>query len=331
MIEFLYPWAFICLPLPLFVAWSAPAYKARKASVKVSYFSRLVDISGETPKKGAVVVSRSFLQGSLLVISWICLVVALAKPMLIGPPIKHEQSARDLMVAVDLSGSMATEDFRTEGGQLVDRLTAVKSVLADFSAGRQGDRLGLILFGDAPYMQAPFTADVSTWLMLLNEAQIGMAGQSTAFGDAIGLSISAFEQSKTKNRVLIVLTDGNDTRSKLPPIDAGKVAAAHDIKIYTISVGDPASVGEEKVDLKVLESIAKVTGGKHYQALNRQELEEVYQTIDDLEPQAFESLTYRSKASVHHYPLMVCAVLYLLVFIIVGLRTRRDSAEFSNG
>ena len=331
MIEFSYIWAFVCLPLPLLVMWFAPSYKARKASLKVPYFVRLVDVTGEVPKKGAVILRRNIIQRLFLVIAWVCLVTALAKPQLIGPPIKHEESARDLMIAVDLSGSMSVEDFRTENGDVVDRLVAVKTVLAEFAKGRQGDRLGLILFGDSPYLQAPFTADILVWLNLLDEATIGMAGQSTAFGDAIGLSIKAFEQSKTSNRVLIVLTDGNDTSSRVPPAEAAKVAAAHDIKIYTIAVGDPDAVGEEKVDLKVLQTIAEVSGGKAFEALNREELAEVYNTIDSLEPQTYESLVYRSKTSVHQYPMMVFTIMYLIAFMIVGFRSRRTRGEASHG
>ena len=192
----------------------------------------------------------------------------------------------------------------------------------NFVKGREHDRLGLILFGDAPYLQAPFTDDITTWQALLNESDIGMAGQSTAFGDAIGLAISVFEQSDTKNRVLIVLTDGNDTASKVPPIEAAKVAAAHDIKIYTIAIGDPSAVGEEKVDLEVLDSMAKITQGKSFQALNSDELLSVYAEIDKLEPQQFDSLSIRPRVSIHHYPIVLFVSIYLLALFIVNIRIR---------
>ena len=332
MIEFQYPWLFLCLPLPLFIMWLAPAYKEKKSSVKVPYFSLLVGVTGQKPNKGAVVLTRTILQKLLLLIAWSCLVISIAKPELVGPPITYEKSARDLMVAVDLSGSMSVKDFKTKDGKIVDRLTAVKSVLVDFVKGRQGDRIGLILFGDAPYLQAPFTADMSTWLTLLDEAQIGMAGQSTAFGDAIGLSISIFEQSQTKNRVLIVLTDGNDTASKVPPIEAAKVAASREIKIYSIAIGDPDSADEEKMDLKVLKSISESTGGQYFQALNREELKGVYQQIDKLEPQKFDSLTYRVKTSVHQYPMILFGLLYLIAFVLVGIRAQRvNIGDNANG
>ena len=196
-------------------------------------------------------------------------------------------------------------------------------VLKGFAERRESDRLGLIVFGDSAYVQSPFTDDLAVWLQLLEDSYVAMAGQSTAFGDAIGLAITAFEQSETEHRVLIVLTDGNDTNSKVPPEDAAKVAAAYNIKIYAIAVGDPEAVGEEKVDLEVLEAIADATGGKSFQAMDIQELDKVYGEIDALEPKAYDSLTYRSKQSYYHYPLAVFAGMYLVVFFFVALSARQ--------
>jgi len=334
MIEFVYPWAFVLILLPVLVVLFSPAYKERKSSIKVPYFARLVDVTGEKPQSGAVLLNRNNLQRLLIAFSWLCIVTAIAKPEMIGAPINQEKSARDLMVAVDLSGSMSVKDFTlpsatkntqvasTNENEKVNRLIAVKHVLNTFVKGREHDRLGLILFGDAPYLQAPFTDDIPTWQALLNESDIGMAGQSTAFGDAIGLAISVFEQSDTQNRVLIVLTDGNDTASKVPPVEAAKVAAAHHIKIYTIAIGDPTAVGEEMVDLDVLNQIANITQGKTFQALNSSELLDVYAEIDKLEPQQFDSLSFRPRVSIHHYPIILFVILYLLALFIVNIRIR---------
>jgi len=320
MIEFAHPELFLLIPLPLLITWLAPAYKERKASVKVPYFARLVDVTGEKPQSGAVLLNRKFIQRVIIVFAWLCIVTSMAKPEIIGPVISQTKAARDLMIAVDLSGSMSVQDFKLENNQMVDRLTAVKQVLTGFAQNREHDRLGLILFGDAAYLQAPFTADISTWLALLDETEIGMAGQSTAFGDAIGLAISVFESSETKKRVLIVLTDGNDTGSKVPPVEAAKVAAAYDIKIYTIAIGDPTAVGEEKVDLAALQKMSEFTGGKSYQALNTEELEQVYDEINNMEPEQFDSLSFRPKTSIHHYPIILFAMLYLVSLSLVNLR-----------
>mgnify|MGYP000064087809 CR=1 FL=1 len=319
-IEFSYPELFFLLPIPLLIIWFAPVYKQKKASVKVPYFARLVDVTGEKPQSGAVLLNRNNLQRLFTLIAWLCIVTAMAKPEHIGAPITQTKSARDLMIAVDLSGSMSVEDFTLDGGVTVDRLSAVKQVLADFAQNREHDRLGLILFGDAPYLQAPFTSDLDTWLALLDDSEIGMAGSSTAFGDAIGLSISVFEQSQTKNRVLIVLTDGNDNASKVPPIEAAKIAAAYNIKIYAIAIGDPTAVGEEKVDLAVLEKISILTKGASFQALNREELQQVYSEINALEPELFDSVSFRPRASIHHYPLILMVTLYIIALSLVNLR-----------
>ena len=317
MIEFAYPWWILALPLPLVAYFALPAYKERKSSVKVPFFRRLVELTGEKPSRGAVVLERMLFQKAWLVISWVLIVGALAKPQWVGEPIIIEKSGRDLMIAVDLSGSMDATDFLNDSGQQVDRLTAVKSVLTEFITQRVHDRLGLIVFGDAPFLQAPFTEDHDTWLTLLAETEAGMAGMSTAFGDAIGLSIKAFDNSDTENRVLIVLTDGNDTGSKVPPVDAAKVADQLGVTIYTIAIGDPETTGEEALDIETLQRIAEITSGGYYQALDRAQLENVYHQINALEPAVFESLSYRPKQSLHHYLLSIVMVGYLLFFSLM--------------
>ncbi len=331
MIEFAYPYLFFLLLLPFVIHWSLPVYKEKKESLQVPFFLRLVDVTGEKPQSGAVVLKRKRIQKLLVAFAWCCLVTAMAKPEQIGAPISQQKSARDLMIAVDLSGSMSVQDFVDPSGKKVTRLAAVKTVLAEFAKNRKGDRLGLILFGDAPYLQAPFTDDFSTWLALLNAADIGMAGQSTAFGDAIGLSISVFENSQTDNRMLIVLTDGNDNGSKVPPIDAAKIAADKNIKIYSIAIGDPIATGEEKVDLSVLNSVAESTGGQSYQALDTESLQQVYAQIDELEPQQFDSKSFRPRTSIHHYFILMFALTYLLALAIVSHRSSKTTGVDANG
>ncbi|MBL4796990.1 MAG: VWA domain-containing protein [Oleispira sp.] len=325
MFEFENIWAFLLLPLPFLVYWLAPAYQESQDSLRVPFFKRLLSITGQQPQKGAVILQRVFFQKIWGPISWLLVIVSLAKPMMIAEPIEQVKSARDLLVAVDLSGSMEVADFKADDGTIISRLAAVKLVLAEFSAQRKHDRLGLIVFADAPYLQAPFTEDHKTWLTLLNETEIGMAGQSTLFGDAIGLGIKLFEKSDSKNKVLIILTDGNDTGSRVPPIEAAKVAAKKGLTIYTIAIGDPETAGEEALDLKVLASIAKITSGAAYQAFNKQELDNIYQEIAKLEPDEYETLSYRPKISLHHYPLAIALLGYILFFVVMtGLSLRRQ-------
>lgn len=328
MFEFAHPWLFLLLPLPLLVFWLLPDYRESQDSIRVPFFKRLVNLSGQKPEKGAARLQRVWFQRIWVPLSWLLLVVALAKPEWVGDAIEQNKSARDLMVAVDLSGSMEVNDFTAEDGSKISRLDAVKQVLAEFASQRENDRLGLIVFGDSPYLQAPFTDDHQIWISLLNQTQIGMAGQSTMFGDAIGLAIKLFESSETENRVLIVLTDGNDTGSKVPPIEAAKVAADKAVTIYAIAIGDPQTQGEEALDLDTLSAIAEITDGGFYQALDRVQLKNAYRAIDELEPQQYQTLSYRPRISLHHYPLaiLICgSMLFLsLMTLIVWRRNRRN-------
>lgn len=329
MLEFAYPWVFLLLLAPALIHWLAPAHRESRDSLQVPYFQRLVALSGETPRSGASIRRRLTVQAVASLLGWCLLIAALARPEWVGEPVKLEKTARDLMLAVDLSGSMEATDFTDSEGKKTDRLTVAKEVLQEFVAGREGDRLGLIVFGNAAYLQAPFTDDHETWLELLDESIINMAGPSTALGDAIGLSIAHFRQSETENRVLIVLTDGNDTGSRVPPLDAAKIAKVEDVTIYTVAVGDPTTVGEEALDMETLEAVAKTTGGASFVATDRDALSETYKLIDELEPASYDSLSYRPRKAMFHYPLAAFALLYLtsMPFFVMAARRKRRVAH----
>jgi len=311
MFELAHPWALLLLPLPLLMRL-VPAYKESRDSVRVPFFDKLVELSEQRPDTGAMILRRDRAQRFLVGFMWLCLVIAATKPQWIGPPIEQQKSGRDLMIAVDLSGSMQTRDFTLPDGSTVDRLQAVKQVLEDLAKQHASDRLGLIVFGDAAYLQTPFTDDHRVWTQLLAETEIGMAGQSTVFGDAIGLAIKLFKENNSDNRVLIVLTDGNDTGSTVPPVDAAKVAAANAIRIYTIAVGDPASAGEEALDMDTIKRVSQVTGGQDFQALDQQALRSAYQAIGELEPELYETISFRPRQSLHWAPLGLALLLYTL-------------------
>ncbi len=323
MLELAYPLWLLLLPVPVLLRL-LPAFRHSRDSVKVPFFSKLLELSEEAPKTGAVVLTRSRLQAFLVGFTWLCLVIAAAKPEWVGKPVEQSKSARDLMIAVDLSGSMQATDFTQPGGAQIDRLQAVKLVLQELSRQREHDRLGLIVFGSAPYLQAPFTEDHSTWYQLLQETEIGMAGQSTVFGDAIGLAIHLFEESETENRVLIMLTDGNDTGSTVPPVEAAKVAASYGIRIYTIAIGDPASVGEEALDLDTLQRVAEHTGGANYQALDNEQLAAAYSSIAELEPELYETTSFRPRYSIHYVPLATAMVLYMIYHVLAAALSGRS-------
>ncbi|MEE4203013.1 MAG: VWA domain-containing protein [Halieaceae bacterium] len=323
-IEWAMPWAWLLLPLPLALR-ALPPWRAPAKAVRIPFLQQLLDATGERPRRGAQILERHPLQNLMILASWILLVAAAARPQWLGEPIVQQQSGRDLMVAVDLSGSMETRDFTTADNRSVDRLSALKHVLGQLAAARNGDRLGLIVFGSGAYLQSPFTEDHSTWLQLLEETEVRMAGPSTRLGDAIGLAIKHFSESDSEHRVLLLLTDGNDTGSMVPPVDAARVAAARGIRIYPIAVGDPATVGEEAIDLDTLDQIATLTGGERFVALDRAALTRILSTLNQLEPVLFETVSFRPRTDLHWLVFALLLVTLPLLRLIHRL-TRRPVA-----
>lgn len=326
MIEFSYPLAFLLLIAPLIIYRFIPIYREAKTSVQVPFFERIKTVTGQKPTHAAVESKRRKLQWILVCISYAALVTAIAKPMWVGEPIEQKKSARELMVALDLSNSMTEKDFVNKDGENVDRLTIAKQVLTDFSSQRLNDRLGLILFADAAYVQAPFTEDIDTWQSLLNDVELGYAGFQTAFGDAIGLAIKVFEQEQSKQRVLILLTDGDDTSSKMPPIKAAKIAAQYGVKIYTIAIGDPSTEGRYKMDIDTLVTVAEVTGGQSFHAMDSDELETAYNVINDLEKQDFEIQTHRPRQTLHHIAFSISLITNLAaILLLMSIQVTRNA------
>jgi len=321
-IELTYPWLLFLLPLPLLVSHFAYAYKTKQSAIKVPFFQTLISTLDEKPSAGASMLTPRLWQRVILVLTWICLVLAMAKPTQLSEPLLREQLGRDVMIALDLSGSMNEIDFSDQVGNKTSRIEAAKQVLLDFSSTRQGDRLGLILFADAAFLQTPFTADIGVWQTLLAQSDTGMAGQSTHLGDAIGLSIKVFEQTEKDNqqekieKVVILLTDGNDTGSFVTPIDAAKVAAVKGIRVHVIAMGDPATVGEQALDMETIDRITSETGGKTFKALDKQQLDQAYQAISELEPQLFNSTSYQITHTLHHYLVIFILLVYLSAFSI---------------
>jgi Ca-activated chloride channel family protein len=328
-----HPWALALLPLPLLVRWLVPPHREPHQGLVVPFLDKLARLTGQEPAEGAIVSRGSWLRQLSLLLCWACVVVALARPQVIEPPLTKEIPLRDLLLAVDLSGSMQTEDFKNARGDTVDRLTAVKEVLDDFLSHRQGDRVGLILFGSAPFVQAPFTEDTKVCRQLLAEAQIGMAGPQTAFGDAIGLAINVFDRSTVKERVLIVLTDGNDTASQVPPAKAAAIARDKGIVIHTVAVGDPRAAGEDALDVEALKGVAATTGGRFAQASDRTQLAGIYAELDRLETHKTETITHRPRRDVYWWFLAAAlagSMLQHTVQLLHRPRARPSSSERSD-
>jgi Ca-activated chloride channel homolog len=317
MFEFEWPWMFLLLPLPLLVWWLMPTYHDRQVSVHVPFFDRLAEATGQTPQPGAVVARRKAIQMISAIVIWTLLVTALARPQQVGDAVVHDISTRDLILAVDISGSMDQPDFRASDGKMMKRLDGVKRILDNFISRRRGDRVALILFGTKPYLQVPFTQDLQTARMLLGQAEVGMAGQQTVIGDTIGLAIKTFEASKAEQKLLVLLTDGNDTASRVPPEHAADVARQRGTVIYTIAVGDPNATGENRVDLGILRQIATMTDGHFFRAEDGAELEAIYSDIDRLAPIKLETETWRPKLPLFQWPLGAAVVLTLMLWIVL--------------
>ena len=317
MLEFEWPWAFALLPLPLLVWWLMPAYQRQQTSVHVPFFDRLADATGQTPQPGAVVLRRRAIQMIAAALVWVLMVAALARPERVGDAVTHEVSARDLILAVDISGSMEQSDFRTQDGKTLKRLDGVKLVLGDFIARRKGDRVALILFGSKAYVQVPFTQDLQTARMLLDQSEVGMAGQQTVIGDTIGLAIKTFETSTATQKLVILLTDGNDTASKVPPEHAADIARQKGVVVYTIGFGDPNVTGENRVDLSTLREVASMTGGHFFRAEDGTQLAEIYADIDRLAPVKLETISWRPKLPLFQWPLGAAVILALALWCLL--------------
>ncbi|MUL00647.1 VWA domain-containing protein [Aliivibrio fischeri] len=338
-IEFIHPMWLWLLPLPLLVTRIAPSYRTQQSAIKVPFFHIIAEALNISVSDGASRLTPAKWQRILLYLSWGMILIALTKPTLLGPPQTREQFGRDVMVVVDLSGSMAEKDFTSIDGIKISRLDAVKKVLNDFAKTRKGDRLGLILFGDAAFVQTPFTPDHDVWLDLLNQTRVEMAGKSTHLGDAIGLTIKRFEENDNsqsintnpREKVAIILTDGNDTDSYVPPMDAAKVAKVKGVRIHMIAIGDPQTVGEQALDMDTINTIADASGGQAFQALNQDELINAYAEISKLEPQLYQSTTYRTKQSIHQYPVMVMLLIHLFFFGFMSCKYAWKKAFHSKG
>ena len=324
MYSFDLPWIFLLLPLPVFVYWlSKPVESNQKQALKVPFYNQLHHLTS----RYTIQHSPSFSPFVVFAfLAWIFLIIASAQPKWSGEVIEIPVSGRDLMLAVDISGSMETPDMFF-AQDAVNRLTAVKSVLQPFIRQREGDRMGLILFADNAYLQTPLTFDRKTIEKMLYESFIGMAGsKATAIGDAIGLAVKRLKDlpaEESDSRVLILLTDGSNNAG-IDPVTAAKLAKQIGIKIYSIGFGADKMIvrsflGRQRVnpsrdlDEKTLKLIAETTGGQYFRARDTHELKKIYQTLDQLEPVESDNLTYRPSKSLFYWPLSIALLLSLIL------------------
>jgi len=316
-----WPLVLLAIPLPI-LAWlllPASRLQARSAlRVPVIDDYRLGVSAASIPRP------RRWRQW-LAVLAWLLLVLAASRPQWLGEAISMPVSGRDLMLAVDLSDSMRTADFRIQGEQ-VNRLQATKQVASRFIERRRGDRLGLILFGTRAYLQAPLTFDNKTVIQLLQESALGLAGERTAIGDAIGLAIKRLDPESDNSRVLVLMTDGANTAGEVAPLKAAQLAADRGLKIYTIGIGADPEIEttwfglrrrnpSAQLDEKSLRAIAEITGGRYFRARDSDQLEQIYRDLDKLEPMPRDTEKLRSVSALFVWPLGIALALAALLVL----------------
>lgn len=311
MFEFAAIGCFLLLPLPLAFRYFVRSTNETTTALKVPFYHKM-----GSNQQGIVQTTNIRKQPWWLWLVWIFVVTALARPQWVGEPVSVPSSGRDLLLAVDISGSMKTPDMKDNTGELT-RLQAVKKVVGDFVIHRKTDRLGLVLFGTQAYLQSPLTYDRQTVNTLLQETEIGFAGDQTSIGDAIGISVKRLRSRPDNQRVLILLTDGANTAGELQPLQAAELAAKEHIKIYTIGFGADEMVvnqgffGSQVVnpsadlDETTMKAIAEKTNGQYFRARSLEELSDIHNTLNKLEPIESDQEKFRPVEELFYWPLAI--------------------------
>ncbi len=316
MFELAFPWAFLLLPLPLLLWFFLPKASLQlSAALKVPFFHAMSQLMDKEQKS---LSARSAI--SLFLVIWILLLFALSGPRWVGQPQPIARESHNIMLALDISGSMEFSDMILNG-RPATRLDVVKAAAMQFVKERSGDKLGLILFGSNAYLQTPLTYDRANVLMRIDDATVGLAGQTTSIGDALGLAVKRLQSAPTQGRVIILLTDGANNSGVLTPERAAELAKFDDIKVYTIGLGGditPDTLSSvfyngatSDLDEDTLKEIAKTTGGKYFRATDVQSLQQIYSMINQLEVTKQEQETIRPQHEYYPWPLAIALALFL--------------------
>ena len=322
MLDLQWPWALLLIPLPFIFWWFRKPNSANATAVYWRH-SALLENPAHTQR-----TSTNKLSAVLLYLAWLALVLAIARPTWLGNATHIPPTGRDLLIALDLSGSMQITDM-TLNDRPADRLSAAKEALAQFIKARRGDRIGIIVFGSKAYLQAPLSYDLDTINQLVQESQIGFAGEQTAIGDAIGLGIKRLEEQPADQKVLILMTDGANTAGRVSPLQAANFAAKEGVTIHTIGIGaeqmtvqgffGPKVINPSSdLDEPLLTNIAELTSGRYFRARSTEELHQVYDILDQLEPTPSDDVLQRPKTSLFHWLGILALMLFSLAMISTG-------------
>lgn len=334
MIQFDYPWIWLLLPLPWLAYRWLPAFREQRKRLRVPFTRFFIDRI-ERPSHEAL-AGQPFLSLLLRWGIWVLLLAAAARPITLEPPISHLEPKRSIVLAIDLSESMSEKDVRYPGKPPIERLAAVKATVANFIEKRSADRIGLVGFGDNAFPLAPPSTDHNTLTRLLSNLESGMAGANTALGDAIGVTLRLLETSQMPEKMLILLTDGNDNRSLLDPLQAARIANNKKLRIHVIGFGQPGDVkvnGVNGVNTETLEQIASLSGGQSFFTSDQTTLDQVYSTIDGMTPQNAEVLQAQPRSELFWMPVVIACGLVMLQLLtgVTGLRALNASTQSEEG
>jgi len=326
MFKFEWCWVFLLLPLPVLVRLFVPKWASKPRALKVPFFGQVYSTAfADSPSKFLLILAT---------VTWLALVCATARPIWVEECIQLPISGRDLLIALDISGSMQQQDFSIG---TASRLDVVQKIARDFVQRRAGDRVGLILFGSQPYLYAPLTFDLDTVADFLGDARVGFAGQQTAIGDTIGLAVKVLRAREAENRILILLTDGDNSTGSITPLQGMQLAVEHGVRIFIVGIGiDHSAVsssGALRKPTNILPFIAEKTGGVYFHASDAQALEEIYTAIDQFEPIEDGTQSYLSVTELYPWPLAAALILTVLVLLqhrmvgLSGLMTAREELD----
>ena len=324
MPDFAWPWMFLALPLPWLTWKLLPAARVR-AALRLPHHGLGLEARPRLAR-------RSW--SPLWLLAWLLLVCSAARPQQLGPPIEQPRSGRAMMLAIDISGSMQNQDMQL-GGRMVSRFVATRAIAGDFIHRREGDELGLILFGSHAYLITPLTYDLTTVRKQLDGSAVGLAGRETSIGDAIGVAVKRLAPLPAQARVLILLTDGVNTSGSLTPTEAARIAKAAGVRIYTIGIGGEGGDLQSifggmmqgpgaRLDVRSLTELAESTGGHFYRATDTAELAAAWRSIDRLEPVRQKAQTLRRHQELFRMPLLAAVLLSLLAAALASLPRRRE-------
>ena len=319
MFEIALPWVLVLLPLPWLIWFWLPRSELKlPAALKVPFFNAMVGIV-ENEKHHIAKQNKM----TLLFLIWSLLLLALAGPRWVGEPQPLAREGHNIMLVLDISGSMEMRDMLLHG-RPTTRLAVVKQTAEQFVKDRGGDKIGLILFGSHAYLQTPLTHDRNSVLLRLEDATVGLAGKTTSIGDALGLAVKRLQNVPPEGRVIILLTDGVNNSGVLAPLKAAELASADGIKVYTIGLGSesaPQMAGisfnmnvTAELDENTLKEIAKMTGGRYFRATDIQSLQAIYQTINQIETTSQEQPTLRPQHEYYPWPLALAIFLFFYWF-----------------